>query len=64
MEIKRAQARQAIESLSQGTPPSTQITNLISVGLEGDLAVFTNEYFGAEGLLRETDQGTFKLVEG
>jgi len=64
VEIKRAQARQAIESLSQGTPPSTQITNLISVGLEKDLAVFTDEYFGAEGLLRETDQGTFKLVEG
>ncbi len=64
MEITRAQARQAIENLSQGLPPSTQITDLISVGLERDLAVFTDEYFGAEGLLRETDQGTFKLVEG
>ncbi len=64
MEIKRAQAREAIESLSKGTPPSAQLTDLISVGLERDLAVFTDEYFGAQGLLRETDQGTFKLVEG
>ena len=34
MEITRAQARQAIESLAQGTPPSAQLTDLISVGLE------------------------------
>lgn len=61
--LDRFSARAAIESLSQGVAPSPEITDLISVGLEDDLQVFEDEYFGEDGLLRNTDQGTFKLVE-
>ena len=62
-ELDRFEARAAIESLVGGVAPSPRITDLISVGLEDDLKVFEDEYFGVDGLLRRTEQGTFKLVE-
>lgn len=62
-QLDRVSARAAIESLSQGVAPSPRVTDFISVGLEDDLRVFEDEYFGDDGLLRNSDQGTFKLVE-
>ncbi|HRY15582.1 MAG: DUF2791 family P-loop domain-containing protein [Candidatus Competibacteraceae bacterium] len=61
--MNRFEARGALESLSQGVAPSPEITQLISIGLESDLKIFKDEYFGEEGLLRNIDQGTFKLIE-
>ncbi|TNF32500.1 MAG: hypothetical protein EP329_09870 [Deltaproteobacteria bacterium] len=62
-DLNRYDARAAIESLVGGVAPSPSVTNLISVGIDDDLRVFEEEYFGEDGLLRHTDQGTFKLVE-
>jgi hypothetical protein len=59
----RKEARAALDSLNMGVPPAPEVTEYISVGLEKDLKVFESEYFGPEGLLRESDQGSFKLVE-
>jgi hypothetical protein len=59
----RVPARAAIESLSKGQPPSPELSDFISVGIERDLNVFEEEYFGPDGLLPIADQGTFKMVE-
>ena len=61
--FSRKDSRAALDSLNMGVPPSPEVTEFISVGLEKDLNVFESEYFGPEGLLRESDQGSFKLVE-
>lgn len=59
----RVLARAAIQSLSMGQPPSPELSDFISVGLDRDLQVFEDEYFGPDGLLPLADQGTFKMVE-
>ena len=59
----RYAARGAIEGLSLGQPPVPAVADFISVGLEEDLSVFAEEYFGPEGLLPNTESGAFKLVE-
>lgn len=65
MTIGRSEALAALESLSQGVAPSPEITHFISVGLEFDLTVFKDHYFGEDGLLRhdKPGMGTFKLIE-
>ncbi len=59
----RFTARGAIEGLALGQPPVPAVAEYISVGLEDDLDVFAEEYFGPEGLLTNTESGAFKLVE-
>jgi hypothetical protein len=60
----RFDARAALESLSLGQPPSPELTDFISVGMEHDLDTFASEYFSKSiGLLPNTTQGAFKIVE-
>ena len=62
--FSRQAARTALDSLSAGVPPTNEITEFISVGLERDLRIFEEEYFGPDGLLRDPEgAGSFKLVE-
>jgi hypothetical protein len=61
--LDRFAARAAIQGLTAGQPPSPEIADLISVGMQQDLDTFESEYFGADGLLPNTEQGAFKLVE-
>jgi hypothetical protein len=61
--ITKFAARESIESLGEGEPPSDQVAEFVSVGLETDMDVFKREYFDEDALLPNTDQGTFKIVE-
>ncbi len=62
--ISRSQAQQALHALQNAIPPSGEIIEFISIGLEADLEIFREEYFSAEnGLLPNSEQGAFKIVE-
>lgn len=59
--VERAQA--LLDTLLQGQPPPADMTDLISVGLDKHIETFVDEYFGPDGLLPKTEQGSFKIVE-
>jgi hypothetical protein len=61
--VSQQEARQSIEALFQGQPPSPAVTDFISVGIDRDLKIFEREYFRSDALLPNSSQGTFKIVE-
>lgn len=56
-------AQLAIDTLVGGEPPTLEIVDLISVGLERDLKTFEREYFRPTSFLVSEAGSTFKIVE-
>jgi hypothetical protein len=65
LELAPTEAAQAVQQLMNGEPPPVQIIDMMSVGLEEDLAVFDEEYFDPRRFVVDdaTRGSTFKMVE-
>lgn len=60
----KSEAREALEGLVAGIAPTRNVARFISVGLEKDIEVFDEEYFGEDGLLRPPSTiGSVKVIE-
>jgi hypothetical protein len=59
------EAQRAIYALVSGEPPSLEVVDLISVGLERDIRTFEREYFAPTSFLvdERTAGSSFKVVE-
>lgn len=64
-DLSPQEAQLVVHSLGMGEPPSADVIEFLSVGLEADLRTFKREFFSRHSFIvsSETEGSTFKIVE-